>query len=41
MDHGQGGDSARVAGQEVPNIGVGYLEALFYLGTSFLITWTL
>ncbi len=27
--------------QEVPNIGVGYLEALFYLGTSFLIAWTL
>lgn len=30
-----------VVGQEVPNIGVGYLEALFYLGTSFLIAWTL
>lgn len=27
--------------QEVPNTGVGYLEALFYLGTSFLIVWTL
>lgn len=27
--------------QEVPNVGVGYLEALFYLGTSFLIAWTL
>ena len=27
--------------QEVPNTGVGYLEALFYLGTSFLIAWTL
>ena len=30
-----------VVGQEVPNVGVGYLEALFYLGTSFLIAWTL
>jgi uncharacterized membrane protein YjfL (UPF0719 family) len=27
--------------QEVPNVGVGYLEALFYFGTSFLITWAL
>jgi hypothetical protein len=27
--------------QEVPNTGVGFLEALFYLGTSFLIAWTL
>jgi uncharacterized membrane protein YjfL (UPF0719 family) len=27
--------------QQVPNVGVGYLEALFYLGTSFLIAWTL
>ncbi|MGH7320402.1 MAG: DUF350 domain-containing protein, partial [Candidatus Rokuibacteriota bacterium] len=27
--------------QEVPNIGVGYLEALFYLGASFLIGWSL
>ena len=30
-----------VVEQEVPNVGVGYLEALFYLGTSFLIAWTL
>jgi uncharacterized membrane protein YjfL (UPF0719 family) len=30
-----------VVGQETPNVGVGYLEALFYLGTSFLIAWTL
>lgn len=30
-----------VVKQEVPNVGVGYLEALFYLGTSFLIAWTL
>lgn len=30
-----------VVTQETPNIGVGYLEALFYLGTSFLIAWTL
>ena len=30
-----------VVGQAVPNVGVGYLEALFYLGTSFLIAWTL
>ncbi len=27
--------------QDVPNIGVGYLEALFYLGASFLIGWSL
>ncbi|MBI3455748.1 MAG: DUF350 domain-containing protein [Candidatus Rokubacteria bacterium] len=27
--------------QEVPNIGVGYLEALFYLGASFLVGWSL
>jgi hypothetical protein len=27
--------------QEVPNVGVGYLEALFYLGLSILIGWTL
>jgi uncharacterized membrane protein YjfL (UPF0719 family) len=30
-----------VVSQETPNVGVGYLEALFYLGTSFLIAWTL
>jgi len=30
-----------VVGQEVPNVGVGYLEAVFYLGTSFLIAWAL
>jgi hypothetical protein len=30
-----------VVGRETPNVGVGYLEALFYLGTSFLIAWTL
>lgn len=30
-----------VVEQEVPNIGVGYLEALFYLGASFLIGWSL
>jgi len=30
-----------VVGREVPNVGVGYLEALFYVGTSFLIAWTL
>jgi len=30
-----------VVGQEVPNVGVGYLEAAFYLGTSFLIAWAL
>ncbi len=30
-----------VVGQEVPNVGVGYLEALFNLGTSVLIGWTL
>jgi uncharacterized membrane protein YjfL (UPF0719 family) len=30
-----------VVARETPNIGVGYLEALFYLGTSFLIAWTL
>ncbi len=30
-----------VVGQEVPNSGVGYLEAIFYLGISFLIAWTL
>ena len=30
-----------VVEQVVPNVGVGYLEAIFYLGTSFLITWTL
>ena len=27
--------------QEVPNVGVGYLEALIYLGASFLVGWTL
>jgi uncharacterized membrane protein YjfL (UPF0719 family) len=27
--------------QEIPNTGIGYLEAVFYLGTSFLIAWTL
>jgi uncharacterized membrane protein YjfL (UPF0719 family) len=27
--------------QEVPNVGVGYLEALFYLGASFLVGWSL
>jgi uncharacterized membrane protein YjfL (UPF0719 family) len=27
--------------QSVPNVGVGYLEALFYLGASFLIGWSL
>jgi uncharacterized membrane protein YjfL (UPF0719 family) len=27
--------------QEVPNVGVGYLEALFYLGASLLIGWSL
>ena len=27
--------------QEVPNTGVGYLEALIYLGSSFLIAWAL
>jgi hypothetical protein len=27
--------------QEVPNVGVGLLEAVFYLGASFLIAWTL
>ena len=27
--------------QAVPNVGVGYLEAIFYLGISFLIAWTL
>jgi len=32
---------AEVVAQETPNVGVGYLEALFYLGTSFLIAWTL
>ncbi len=30
-----------VIGQEVRNLGVGYLEALFNLGTSFLIAWML
>jgi uncharacterized membrane protein YjfL (UPF0719 family) len=30
-----------VVEQAVPNVGVGYLEGLFYLGTSFLITWAL
>jgi uncharacterized membrane protein YjfL (UPF0719 family) len=30
-----------VVEQEGPNVGVGYLEALFYLGTSFLIAWAL
>jgi uncharacterized membrane protein YjfL (UPF0719 family) len=30
-----------VVEQEVPNVGVGYLEALFYLGASFLIGWSL
>jgi uncharacterized membrane protein YjfL (UPF0719 family) len=30
-----------VVGQEVPNVGVGYLEAVFYLGTSFLVAWAL
>ena len=30
-----------VVEQEVPNIGVGYLEGLFYLGASFLIGWSL
>jgi uncharacterized membrane protein YjfL (UPF0719 family) len=30
-----------VVEQEVPNVGVGYLEALFYLGVSFLIGWSL
>jgi uncharacterized membrane protein YjfL (UPF0719 family) len=30
-----------VVGQEVPNVGVGYLEAVFYLGTSLLIAWAL
>ena len=30
-----------VVEQEVPNVGVGYLEALFYLGVSLLIGWTL
>jgi len=27
--------------QEVPNVGVGYMEALFYLGASLLIGWSL
>jgi uncharacterized membrane protein YjfL (UPF0719 family) len=27
--------------QEVPNVGVGYLEALFYLGASLLVGWSL
>ena len=27
--------------QSVPNVGVGYLEALFYLGASFVIGWSL
>lgn len=30
-----------VVEQTVPNVGVGYLEALFYLGASFLIVWAL
>ncbi|HEV8306982.1 MAG TPA: DUF350 domain-containing protein [Methylomirabilota bacterium] len=30
-----------VVEQEIPNVGVGYLEALFYLGASFLIGWSL
>ncbi len=30
-----------MGGQEVPNVGVGYLEALFYLGLSTLTGWTL
>jgi hypothetical protein len=30
-----------VVEHEVPNVGVGLLEAVFYLGTSFLIAWTL
>lgn len=30
-----------VVEQAVPNVGVGYLEALFYLGVSFLIGWSL
>ena len=30
-----------VVEQAVPNVGVGYMEALFYVGTSFLITWVL
>ena len=30
-----------VVEQQVPNVGVGYLEALFYLGASLLIGWTL
>jgi uncharacterized membrane protein YjfL (UPF0719 family) len=30
-----------VVEQEVPNVGVGYLEALFYLGASFLVGWSL
>jgi uncharacterized membrane protein YjfL (UPF0719 family) len=30
-----------VVEQEVPNVGVGYLEALFYLGASLLIGWSL
>jgi uncharacterized membrane protein YjfL (UPF0719 family) len=30
-----------VVEQAVPNTGVGYLEALFYIGTSLLIGWTL
>ena len=30
-----------VVEQEVPNVGVGLIEAVFYLGSSFLIAWTL
>jgi hypothetical protein len=30
-----------VVEQEVPSVGVGYLEGLFYLGASFLIGWSL
>jgi uncharacterized membrane protein YjfL (UPF0719 family) len=30
-----------VLGQEVPNVGVGYLEGVFYIGVSFLIGWSL
>jgi hypothetical protein len=27
--------------QEVPNVGVGYIEAVFYVGASLLIGWSL
>jgi len=30
-----------VVEQEIPNVGVGYIEGLFYVGVSLLVGWSL